>query len=134
MPILILPTDRDNGISPEHVEGALVVPFAVKLTDKFGARLQRRRGVRARGRSDKPRRGVSGLRVALLRVERQARHLLRGRRPRSIASDPLGDIAFVGTGFTYKINKNLQLDGGVNFGVTRASDRVNPFIGLSARF
>ena len=38
------------------------------------------------------------------------------------------------TGVTYKLNKNLQIDGGVNFGVTRAADRLNPFVGISARF
>ena len=40
----------------------------------------------------------------------------------------------VGGGFLYKIKDNLQLDFGVNFGVTRASDVINPFIGISRRF
>ncbi len=48
--------------------------------------------------------------------------------------DSRGDIGVLGTGFTYKITKNVQLDAGINFGVTRAADRVNPFLGLSARF
>ena len=47
---------------------------------------------------------------------------------------PRGDVVAIGTGFTYKLRKDLQLDAGVNFGVTPASDRINPFIGLSARF
>jgi long-subunit fatty acid transport protein len=48
--------------------------------------------------------------------------------------DPRGDIGILATGMTYKIGKNLQLDGGVNFGVTKAADRINPFVGISARF
>jgi hypothetical protein len=36
LPFATFPTDRGNGISPEFVEAGLVVPFAVKLTDKFG--------------------------------------------------------------------------------------------------
>jgi hypothetical protein len=28
----------------------------------------------------------------------------------------------------------VQFDGGVNFGLTRAADRINPFVGISARF
>ncbi len=43
-------------------------------------------------------------------------------------------IATVDTGLTYGITKDIQLDGGVNFGVTRAADDINPFIGLSLRY
>ena len=35
---------------------------------------------------------------------------------------------------TYTVTENLQLDAGVNFGVTSAADRVNPFVGVSTRF
>jgi long-subunit fatty acid transport protein len=38
------------------------------------------------------------------------------------------------TGTTYSVTDNLQLDAGVNFGVTEASDRVNPFEVVSQRF
>jgi long-subunit fatty acid transport protein len=48
--------------------------------------------------------------------------------------DPRGDVVVLATGFTYKLNKNLQLDAGVNVGVTSAADRINPFVGLSRRF
>ena len=48
--------------------------------------------------------------------------------------DPRGDVGVLGTGITYKVTKNVQLDAGINFGITRAADRVNPFLGLSARF
>lgn len=37
-------------------------------------------------------------------------------------------------GLTYAVTDNIQLDGGVNIGLTRASDDFNPFIGLSFRF
>ena len=48
--------------------------------------------------------------------------------------NPRGDPVVLGTGFTYKVSNNVQLDAGVNFGVTPAADRINPFIGLSCRF
>jgi hypothetical protein len=38
------------------------------------------------------------------------------------------------TGVLYKFGHDWQFDFGSNFGVTRASDRVNPFVGLSKRF
>jgi hypothetical protein len=49
-------------------------------------------------------------------------------------NDPLGDIVFIGTGVTYKLSENAQLDGGVNFGITPAATRINPFVGISTRF
>jgi hypothetical protein len=38
------------------------------------------------------------------------------------------------TGVTYQVGKNLQFDTGINFGVTKAADRFNPFVGVSSRF
>jgi hypothetical protein len=37
-------------------------------------------------------------------------------------------------GFTYALNENLQLDCGVNIGVTEAANDWNPFVGLSWRY
>jgi hypothetical protein len=38
------------------------------------------------------------------------------------------------TGLTYAISDDIQLDCGVNLGLTRAADDLNPFVGLSWRF
>jgi hypothetical protein len=43
-------------------------------------------------------------------------------------------VGTVDLGLTYGINDDVQLDAGVNIGVTRAADDVNPFVGLSWRF
>lgn len=52
-----------------------------------------------------------------------------------VGTDDLrGEPVVLGTGLTYKLSENLQLDAGVNFGVTRAADRINPFVGVSARY
>ena len=45
-----------------------------------------------------------------------------------------GWVGTVDIGFTYALTKNMQLDAGINLGVTRAADDWNPFIGLSWRF
>ncbi len=37
-------------------------------------------------------------------------------------------------GFTYGITDDIQLDAGVNIGVTDSAEDVNPFVGLSWRF
>lgn len=47
------------------------------------------------------------------------------------------DSEWVGTvdvGLTYALTKNIQLDCGCNFGVTRVADDYNPFVGISMRF
>ena len=47
------------------------------------------------------------------------------------------DARWVGTvdlGLTYGLTDNLQLDGGINIGVTESADDLNPFLGLSWRF
>jgi hypothetical protein len=41
--------------------------------------------------------------------------------------------ATVDVGLTYALSEDVRLDGGVNVGVTRAAEDVNPFLGLSFR-
>jgi hypothetical protein len=45
-----------------------------------------------------------------------------------------GWIGTVDTGLTYGLTKDIQLDAGVNIGVTRSADDFNPFLGLSMRY
>lgn len=52
-----------------------------------------------------------------------------------IPSENTGDwIGTVDVGFTFAVTDNIQLDAGVNFGVTESADKLNPFIGVSIRF
>jgi hypothetical protein len=43
-------------------------------------------------------------------------------------------IGTVDGGFTWGITDDIQLDFGVNVGVTRSADDINPFLGLTMRF
>ena len=45
-----------------------------------------------------------------------------------------GWVATLDLGLTYGVNPHLQFDAGVNLGVTDASDAVNAFTGVTARF
>jgi hypothetical protein len=40
----------------------------------------------------------------------------------------------VDLGLTYGLTDNIQIDTGVNLGVTRSADDVNAFTGLTVRF
>ncbi|HEY2573888.1 MAG TPA: hypothetical protein VGH65_07455, partial [Verrucomicrobiaceae bacterium] len=53
----------------------------------------------------------------------------------AIPTDHAGDwVASIDLGLMMKIGKNLQLDTGLNIGVTRASEDLEPFLGFSYRF
>lgn len=43
-------------------------------------------------------------------------------------------VATFDFGFTYAVSRNVQLDAGMNIGLTDAADDLNPFIGLSLRY
>ena len=133
LPFVVLPTDRDNGISPQYVDPGLIVPYAVKLTDKFSLGLNA--GLFYFREDATTSYHMEYLASASLSYEWNDKfgtyYEVAGRFN---TQDPRGDVVALGTGFTYKLRKDLQLDAGVNFGVTPASDRINPFVGLSARF
>jgi outer membrane putative beta-barrel porin/alpha-amylase len=133
LPFITLPTDRNNGISPDGVEGGLILPFAVKLSEKFGLGLNA--GVHVVRNSDTPGHHAEYLASASLSYEwTEALSTYYEVAARFNTDNPLGDVAVLATGLTYKLSKNLQLDGGVRFGATRAADRFSPFFGVSARY
>ena len=133
LPFVVLPTDDDNGISPAFTEVGFNVPFAIQLSPKLSL-------------------GING---GMTWVREDAG---TGYQPQYTASasfgydwtdvwgsyvelagrfnteDPRGDPVSFGAGITYAVTKNLQLDAGVNVGLTSSADRINPFVGFSARF
>lgn len=133
LPFVTVPTDRGNGISVGDVEVGLNVPYAAKLSDRIelgvNAGLQAVKNDLAPGYHLE---WFGSVAVSYEWTERFGSYIEVATRLRT--QDPRGDIALVGGGLTYKVNTNLQLDAGVNIGVTPAADRINPFVGLSARF
>ena len=134
LPYISLPTDRHNGISTEYVEGGLIVPLAIKLSEKFGLGLNA--GV-SWAKSD----AGAGYHAEYLTSASLAYQWTEKIgtyyevAARFNIDDPRGsEVVVLGTGLTYKISENVQFDAGVNFGVTPAADRINPFVGLSTRF
>lgn len=133
LPYVTLPTDRHNGVSPEFAEGGLIVPFAIKLSEKFGLGLNA--GVAYIKNDSETGYHAEYLSSASLSYEWSEKlGSYYEVAARFHTEDPRGEIVVLGTGFTYKLGKNVQLDAGVNFGVTSAADRINPFVGLSTRF
>jgi hypothetical protein len=133
LPFVSFPTDRGNGISQEFVEGGLIVPVAFKLSEKFGLGLNA--GVVTV--RDDPLSGYHAEYLGSASLSYEWNDKLGTYyevAARWHLQDPRGDAVMLGTGVTYRLTKNVQLDAGVNVGVTPAADRINPFVGLSMRF
>lgn len=138
LPFVRILTGWQNGINSPGIEGGLILPFAVKLTDKWSLAINGAFNI-ARDEIEEP--GVrpgthtewlTSASLAYDWTDKFGTYYETGGRFGT--QDPRGDVGVFGTGFTYKISKNVQFDGGVNFGLTRAADRINPFVGISARF
>lgn len=132
MPVVKIPTNHDD-LGNNSVEGGLIVPLAVELPRNWGMGL-------------------------MTEVDFIKDDMGGSYRPEFINTVTFGhDIAgnlggyveffalvneqdtanWVGTldfGFTYGLSEDIQLDGGINIGLTRSADDFNPFLGISWRF
>ena len=133
MPYVKYPTSQDR-IGNNSVEGGIILPMAIELPAGFGMGVMPQFDFVRDGSGD-------GHHVEFVNT------LTVGH---SIVGD-LGmyveffsaviteeeDSPWIGTvdvGFTYGFTPNLQLDFGVNIGVTDSADDWNPFLGLSYRY
>jgi outer membrane putative beta-barrel porin/alpha-amylase len=133
LPFVAFPTDRRNGVSPEFAEGGLIVPLSLKLPDKF--ELATNVGVvwtRADAADDYHAEYLASASLSYEWTEKIGTYYEVAGRFNT--GDPRGDAVVLGTGITYQLGKNVQLDAGANFGVTSAADRFNPFVGIAVRF
>src|SRR6478736_8154511 len=125
--------DIPTVIGGDHVEGGVAVPFAIKLSDKAELEMMTEYDFIHDEEG-------SGYHVEYLNsgslsydwTEKLSTYFevatLFGTQ------DPRGDIVTLDTGVLYKFGHDWEFDVGCNFGVTRASDRIDAFTGLSKRF
>jgi hypothetical protein len=131
MPFVKFPT-ADDDLGNEHVEGGLIVPLAIELPAGFGMGLMAEfDAVYDDGDGD---------------------YDLDFVHTATVSHDLIGDLggyveyigiastdspeyaAIVGAGLTYGLTANIQLDAGVNFGLTTPADDINAFVGVSVRY
>lgn len=132
MPYFKFPTNQDD-LGNSSVEGGLIVPLAVELPAGWGM------GVMTQ--------------LDILRDKNSSGHHPEFVNTLTFSHDIVGNLGgyveffssvstesgskWVGTfdlGLTYALTKNVQLDAGINIGLTRSADDLNPFLGLSWRF
>jgi hypothetical protein len=132
IPFAKLPTNQD-GIGNSSVEGGVIFPFAMSLPLGFG--------LGAMTQFDAIRDTVgSGHHAEFANSVTVSRDLIGALAgyvefySRVSAEQDSSWIGSVDLGFTYGLTENIQLDAGINIGVTRAADDFNPFLGISFRF
>lgn len=132
MPYLKLPTNQDD-LGNNSVEGGVILPLAVELPHGFGM------GVMTQFDfiRDEPGDGHHAEFVNSITFSRDIVGNLGGYVEFFSAVSAESGSDWVGTldlGLTYGLTEDIQLDAGVNFGVTRSADDLNPFMGISWRF
>ena len=132
MPYVKLPTNEDD-LGNDSVEGGLILPWVVSLPAEFGlGGITQFDAVR-----DDDDDGYHAEFINTIALSRDIVGKLGGYVEFFSAVSAESDSDWIGTfdiGFTYGITDNIQLDAGVNLGVTDSADDVNPFFGLSWRF
>lgn len=135
MPFVTLPTASGNFGAPK-AEAGLIIPLAVELGEGWGLGLMTELDV-VNGEGEGEGTGHTVHLVNSITLSRDLTESL-GMYVEFFSEIPTeNSAAWIGTvdvGFTFALTENIQLDAGVNVGVTDAADDLNPFLGFSVRF
>lgn len=132
MPFVTLPTSS-NGVGTNSVEFGLIVPLAIGVSDTVGVGLMTEVDMvaEADGEGLSPS-FINSATVSFALTDRLGAYAEifteRG------TEDGARWIVTGDMGLTYGLTDDLQLDGGVNLGVTDAADDLELFVGVSRRF
>jgi len=132
MPYVKFPTS-DEGIGNDRIEGGLILPLSVALPMDFWM------GMTARidAVRDEDDGGYHAEFISSVAFGRSLAGNLFGYVEFYSAVSAEQDADWVGTfdtGLIYRLTDNLQLNAGVNIGVTRSADDWSPFAGVAWRF
>jgi hypothetical protein len=132
MPSVKLPTST-GGIGNNAAEFGLIVPLALTLSERVGLGVMTEVDLlrQADGRSYAP----SFINSATLAFSLTDRLGLYTELFTERSTDRGAAWVVTGNaGLTYAVNPDIQIDAGINKGLTRAADNINIFAGLSRRF
>lgn len=132
MPYVKLPTNQD-ALGNDEVEGGLIVPVAVELPWEMGLGLMSQLDIVR----DEEGKGYHGEFVNSITVSRGLVGDLSGYLElwTLVSAESSRDWqATLDMGLTYGLTEDIQLDAGVNVGLTESADDVNPFVGITIRY
>lgn len=132
MPYVAIPTTKNDAIGDDHVHGGLFFPWSLELPKRWEIAGQTQLDWAYNIDS-------SGYHVEYLNTLELA-YSISGRFGSYVefyaqVSQETGVpwVGTVDTGLTFAATDSLLLDTGINFGVTRAANDVNPFAGFTWR-
>jgi hypothetical protein len=132
MPFVSFPTNT-AGLGGDSVQGGIIFPLAVELPAGWGMGVMTEMDF-LRNEED------SGYHAEFVNSVTFS-HTIVGELSGYVeffsvvsTEDAAPWIGTVDVGLTYQLTDNVQLDAGCNFGITRAADDLNPFVGISIRF
>lgn len=132
MPFVKFPTNSDD-LANDDIEGGVIVPLAVDLGNDWGMGLMTELDIN----KDEDDSGYHAEYVNSITFSKGLTDSMGmyaeffTSKSSESGSDWANTLDF---GMTYGIGDNVQLDAGVNIGVTEAADDLNPFIGATYRF
>jgi hypothetical protein len=132
MPFVKFPTNQ-HGLGNDAIEGGIIFPFAMDLPAEWGLGAQ----VEVDQVRDSDNSGYHQEYGSTITVSHDIVGKLGGYVElfSNVSIEPDADwIATFDFGFTYALSRDIQLDVGMNIGLTEAADDFNPFIGLSLRY
>jgi Putative MetA-pathway of phenol degradation len=132
LPFVKFPTNTDH-LGNDAVEGGVIFPLAVKLPAGWDLGLETGSSL-LRNEQD---RGYHVEFVNSVTLGHEVIGKLGGYLEffSSVSTEPASSwVGTVDLGLTYGLTDNIQLDAGVNLGVTRSADDVEVFTGFTVRF
>lgn len=132
MPFVKLPTHQDQ-LGNNSVEGGVILPLAVTLPKGWAMGMMTEVDFIRDGAG----RGHHPEFINTITFGHDIVGNLGGYMEFFSAVSAESGSHWIGTadvGLTYGLTKDIQLDAGVNFGLTRSADDINPFFGVSWRF
>lgn len=132
MPFVKFPVNS-NDLGNDSYEGGVIFPFAVELCEDFSLGLMTELDIL---RNDEDNGNYESYINTItlghdLNEEVGAYIEFFSEIPSEQSDEWIGTADF---GMTYAVTRDIQLDAGLNVGVTDAADDLNPFAGLSWRF
>ncbi len=132
MPFVQFPTADDDFGGTDHLQGGVILPLAIALPNEWGLGLMAEfDAVRDNADEDYELQFVHTATVG---------HAIVGDLSGYVeyigvtdTEEGTGYLSLIGAGLTYGVNENVQLDTGVNVGLSDDADDFNVFVGISVR-
>ncbi len=132
MPFVQFPTADDDFGGTDHLQGGVILPLAIALPNEWGLGLM----VEVDAVRDSADEDYELQFVHTATIGRAIVGDLSGYVEYIGVTDTeegTGYLSLIGAGLTYGVDENVQLDTGVNVGLSDDADDFNVFVGISVR-